>query len=64
MVACHLKLSSDDLSSINEILSKSKGVAGQVYGLEQCMTGRHGSIMRYNLNQVNQSSHLDELCER
>ena len=64
MGACHLKLSPDDLSAINEVLSKSEGVAGQVFGLEQCMTGRHGKIMKYNLNQVNQALHLEELCER
>ena len=64
MAACHLKLTSDDLSAINNVLSKSEGVGGQVYGLERCMTGRHGSIMKYNLNQVNQASHLEELCER
>ena len=62
--ACHLKLSSEDLSAINGVLSRSKGVAGQVYELERCITGRHGSIMKYNLNQINQASHLEELCER
>ena len=64
MGACHLKLSSEDLSAINDVLSKSEGVAGEVYELERCMTGCHGSIMKYNLNQVNQASHLEELCER
>ena len=64
MGACHLKLSSKDLSTINDVLSKSEGVAGEVYELERCMTGCHGSIMKYNLNQVNQASHLEELCER
>lgn len=62
--ACHLKLSSEDLSAINVVLSKSEGVAGEVYELERCMTGCHGSIMKCNLNQVNQASHLEELCER
>lgn len=64
MAACHLRLNSEDFGAINDVLSKSEGVAGQVYGLERCMTGRHGSIMKYNLNQVNQASHLEELCER
>ena len=62
--ACHLKLSPEDLSAINDVLSKSEGVTGQVYELERCMTGHHGSIMKYNLNQVNQALHLEELCER
>ena len=62
--ACHLKLSPGDLSAINDVLSKSNGVAGQVYELERCITGCHGSIMKYDLNQVNEASHLEELCER
>lgn len=64
MGACHLKLTSEDLSAINDVVSKSRGVAGQVYGLERCMGGRHANIMKYNLNQINQASHLEELCER
>ena len=62
--ACHLKLTSEDLSAINDVLSKSNGVPGHVYELEQCITGRHGRIMKYDLNQVNEASHLEELCER
>ena len=64
MGACHLKLTPEDLSAIDDVLSKSEGVAGQVYGLERCITGCHGKIMKYNLNQVNQAQHLEELCER
>ena len=62
--ACHLKLTSEDLSAINVVLLKSNGVPGHVYELEQSITGRHGSIMKYNLNQVNEAAHLEELCER
>ena len=64
MGACHLKLNSEDLSAIDSVLSISDGVPGQVYELERCITGRHGSIMKYNLNQVNEALHLEELCER
>ena len=62
--ACHLKLTSEDLSAINDVLMTSGGVTGQVFGLERCITGRHGRIMKYNLNQLNQASHMEELCER
>ena len=39
-----------DIARINAVLAKSSGPAGPVYGLERDKAGRHGSIMKYNLN--------------
>jgi aryl-alcohol dehydrogenase-like predicted oxidoreductase len=43
-------LSGDDHSRIAAILAESRGPLGDVYTLERDRTGRHGSIMHYNLN--------------
>ena len=40
-----------DLNSIATIISKSKGPKGPFYALERDKTGKHGAIMKYNLNQ-------------
>ncbi|TPL43601.1 aldo/keto reductase [Mesorhizobium sp. B2-4-6] len=45
-----LKLDKDDLASIQAVIDRSGGLAGDVYTLERDRTGRHGSIMHYNLN--------------
>ncbi len=44
-------LDPDDHTQIESVLSKRKGPAGVVYELERDRTGRHGSIMKYNLNK-------------
>ena len=64
MKSLDLSLSEADLSSIEAVLSSARGPAGPVYGLERDREGSHGEIMKYNLNHVNQSSHLEELCTR
>ena len=46
------KLDKDDLSIIKKISDKSNGPLGPVYDLERDKNGRHGSIMKYNLNQA------------
>ena len=46
-----LNLDSDDREKIESILSQRKGPSGPVYALEADLTGRHGSIMKYNLNE-------------
>ncbi len=43
-------LNADDLNKIEEILSKRKGPNGPFYELERDKTGKHGAIMKYNLN--------------
>ena len=62
--ASHLKLTPAQLARIGEVLEDSAGPAGEVYALERLSTGKHAAIMRYNLNQLHQSSHLEELCHR
>ena len=44
-------LSADDLARIEAILDQSTSLEGDVYTLERDRFGRHGSIMKYNLNK-------------
>lgn len=44
-------LDSGDLSKIGTIVSQSKGPNGPFYDLERDKTGKHGAIMKYNLNE-------------
>ena len=46
-----LTLDSADMRSINAVLEQSQGPGGSVYGLERDRHGRHGRIMKYNLNK-------------
>jgi len=43
-------LSAEDIGQIAAIIAESTGPLGDVYTLERDRTGRHGSIMHYNLN--------------
>jgi aryl-alcohol dehydrogenase-like predicted oxidoreductase len=43
-------LDAADHAHINSILTRSKGPSGAVFGLESDRQGRHGRIMKYNLN--------------
>lgn len=45
-----LQLDQEDLENINNLVSQSKGPNGFVYELERDKEGKHGAIMRYNLN--------------
>ena len=45
-------LSEDNLTAINTIVAESKGPNGPFYELERDKTGKHGSIMKYNLNDT------------
>lgn len=45
-----IELSADDLAAIGAVVGRSQGPEGDVYTLERDRTGRHGSIMHYNLN--------------
>ena len=45
-----LKLDADDRSAIDSVLARRQGPEGPIYGLERDRTGRHGRIMKYNLN--------------
>ncbi len=44
-------LDSVDLETISEIVISAKGPGGPVFGLERKKNGKHGKIMRYNLNK-------------
>jgi len=45
-----LVLDAKDHARIDEVLAQAKGPTGPVFGLEGDRTGRHGRIMKYNLN--------------
>jgi aryl-alcohol dehydrogenase-like predicted oxidoreductase len=45
-----LKLSDDDLAQIEAVRSQFKPIPGEVYELERDVSGKHGRIMKYNLN--------------
>lgn len=45
-----LALSAEDHATIDAVLARANPLAGDVYALERDKTGRHGSIMKYNLN--------------
>ncbi len=46
-----IALTEDEICEIDIFSKNSKGPNGPVYDLERDKTGRHGSIMKYNLNQ-------------
>ena len=48
----NFKLDENDLNTISEITKRSKGPKGPFYELERDKTGKHGSIMKYNLNET------------
>jgi aryl-alcohol dehydrogenase-like predicted oxidoreductase len=45
-----IRLTLGDYAEINAITSRRLGPAGDVYELERDRSGRHGSIMKYNLS--------------
>lgn len=45
-----IKLSGEDLAQIKSIVDRSSGPNGPVNELERDKTGKHGAIMKYNLN--------------
>lgn len=46
----NFNLAEDDLLRIEDHISKANGPRGPFYALERNKTGKHGSIMKYNLN--------------
>jgi aryl-alcohol dehydrogenase-like predicted oxidoreductase len=51
-----IRLDSHDLAKIAAVTGRRKGPQGDVYTLERDRTGRHGRIMKYELNATNQST--------
>lgn len=45
------ELQQEDMEAIRELVDKSAGPNGPVYDLERDKEGKHGRIMRYNLNE-------------
>jgi hypothetical protein len=45
-----VRLDDADRARIGAVIAEAKGPAGPVYGLEGDRSGRHGRIMKYNLN--------------
>ena len=45
------QLDADDIAAIQEVRDKANGPTGPFYELERDKTGKHGSIMKYNLNE-------------
>jgi aryl-alcohol dehydrogenase-like predicted oxidoreductase len=46
-----VKLTSADLAEIDAVLGQANEIEGDVYTLERDRNGRHGQIMKYNLNK-------------
>jgi aryl-alcohol dehydrogenase-like predicted oxidoreductase len=44
-------LDREDIAEISAVTGKAVGPAGRVYGLERDREGKHGKIMKYNLNK-------------
>ena len=47
----NLALTAEDRARIDLALANSQELEGDVFGLERDTTGRHGSIMKYNLTK-------------
>jgi aryl-alcohol dehydrogenase-like predicted oxidoreductase len=47
-----LRLTTAEIAEIDTLLMRSRGPLGDVYVLERDRDGRHGAIMRYNLNKL------------
>ncbi len=52
MAALDLSLTATEQASIRTLMSTAPGPQGDVYALEREPGGRHGAIMRYNLNDT------------
>jgi aryl-alcohol dehydrogenase-like predicted oxidoreductase len=51
LAVCDLKLAANDLAAIEAVMAGAKPLDGDVYTLERDREGRHGAIMKYNLNK-------------
>ena len=50
VAAAAIPLTGDDIAEIEAVCNRRRGPTGDVYELERDRTGRHGAIMKYNLN--------------
>jgi aryl-alcohol dehydrogenase-like predicted oxidoreductase len=51
-----LRLDGEDLAAIAAVTDRRRGPSGDVYALERDRTGRHGRIMKYELNSLPDTS--------
>jgi len=51
LAIAELKLGKEDLARIDNVLARGHPLEGDVFDLERDRHGRHGSIMKYNLNE-------------
>ena len=59
-----LELAPQDLQAISAVLARSNAIQGDVYALERDTTGRHGSIMKYNLNSEGKTTAPRETAQQ
>ena len=59
-----LELAPQDLQAISAVLARSNAIEGDVYALERDTTGRHGSIMKYNLNSEGKTTAPRETAQQ
>ncbi len=50
-----IDLNDEDRPEIDAVCGRAAGPTGSVFGLERDITGRHGRIMKYNLNKGDES---------
>lgn len=51
MAISDIMLDEADMAAIDAVLAEAGQINGDVYTLERDRGGRHGAIMKYNLNQ-------------
>jgi len=51
LAVANLTLTAEDHARIDRVFAQANQLVGDVFGLERDATGRHGSIMKYNLNK-------------
>ena len=61
--ALELRLNAEDRAEIEAVRGRAAGPAGPVYGLERDISGRHGRIMKYNLNRGDNRMAAASHCE-
>ena len=59
-----IDLTPEDQALLDGVLGRSHELAGDVYTLERDTTGRHGAIMKYNLNDEGKGSAPRETARR
>jgi aryl-alcohol dehydrogenase-like predicted oxidoreductase len=51
LAIAELQLTATDIQEIDAVLGQARDLPGDVYALERDRNGRHGAIMKYNLNK-------------